>query len=124
MADETTRSPVLAPAYALHRVVTAADSLPETKRGVGVNMSSYAYAHVQVVPSGGANPSIKIMFWSSEAGAFIDDHTALAFAGAGINAAYETTIACRGREMFVAVTAGLTSGQAKIFVSGFSVERV
>jgi hypothetical protein len=124
MSDETTRSPVLAPEYALHRVETAADSLPQTSRAAGINMRSYTHAHVQVVPSGGANPLVKIMFWSPEAGKFIDLHTALTFTAGGLNTAWETTVECRGREMFVAVTGGVTSGQVKIFVAGYSAEQV
>jgi hypothetical protein len=126
MADETTRSPTSAPAYVLHRKINdAADSLPVTDRLRGINMRSYSHAHVQVVPSGGANPPARVMFWSEEAGKFINAHTALTWAAGGINTPYEFTVECRGREMIVVCESGIAATQqVKVFVAGYYVERV
>ena len=121
MSIETKRSPMLAPGYALHRYVAEAiDSLPETVQAHGMNMAGHGIANIQVVPSDGANPDIKVLFWSEEASAFIDKHVALAFAGKGANVAYELDLDVNGREIFIAVIGGVAAGQkVHIFVGGF-----
>jgi hypothetical protein len=126
MSEETKRSPRHAPDYALHRYVAEAnDTLPETVRAHGMNMHGFQNAHVQVVPdTNNPDPSIKILFWSEAAGAFIDDHSALAFAGKGAGVPYEVTVACNGRVMFVAVVGGMSAGMdCRIYVSGFNDRR-
>lgn len=126
MPDETTRSPTSAPDYVLHRhLQDAADSLPVTDRLRGINMRSYSHAHVQVVPSSGANPSARVLFWCAEAGQFINAHTALTWAAGGVNTPYEFTVECRGREMLVVCEDGVAASQeVKVFVAGYYVERV
>lgn len=119
MSDETKRSPERAPLYALHRAVAAADSLPETVESHGINMTDYKHAHVQVVPAGGDNPTIQVLWWSEEASKFIQEHTPFGLAGVGVNSPYEFTIECRGRIMFVAVTGGVGVGTTKVLVAGF-----
>lgn len=113
-------SPQLAPEYAYYRKVTAADTLPEQIRAHGINMSGYGKANIQVVPKDNADPTVKVLFWSEEAGKFVDEHEEILKAGAGPNKAYEFTVDCMGRIMFVACTA-IGEGEAKIFVSGFDL---
>lgn len=120
----TTRSPILAPEYAHYREVSANDTLPVTQREASINMGSYSQAHVQVVPSGGDNPTVQVLFWSDGASAFIPDHTPIEYAGKGVNTAYEFTVQCLGREMLVAVTGGGGTGKTDVYVAGYHVERV
>lgn len=117
-------SPKLAPEYALHRSeVVAVDTLPETVRSHGINMASHTFAHIQVVPSGGANPNVVILWWSEAAGRFIQEHTPITRAGVGVDIPYEFTVDSRGRIMFVAITA-IAAGTVDVHVSGYNVERV
>ena len=123
MAD-VSGNPNLAPEYALHRSArTAADSLPETLRPHGINMSSYTNAHIQVVPSGGANPDVAVLWWSEAAGEFVQEHTPITRAGVGVDTPYEFDVDARGRIMFVAITA-IVAGSVDVHVSGYNVERV
>lgn len=117
-------NPKLAPEYALHRsAVAAPDSLPEANRAHGINMASHTSAHIQVVPSGGANPSVAVLWWSEAAGKFVQEHVVIARAGVGADTPYEFTTESKGRIMFVAVTA-IVAGAVDVHVSGYNVERV
>lgn len=123
MAD-ISGNPKLAPNYALHRdAVTAADTLPETERSHGINMASHSHAHIQVVPSGGANPSVGVQWWSEVAGAFAQEQVPIVKAGVGADVPYEFTIESRGRIMFVPVTT-IAAGAVSVYVAGYNVERV
>lgn len=108
-------SPKKAPTYVLHRDVTGADTPPETVKAHGMNMNGYEYAHIQVVPAAGVNPTTTIYWWSEEASKFILEHTSIAKTGLGNGVPYEFTIECRGRVFF----ASLSAGAAKVYVSGF-----
>lgn len=121
--ETTTRNPALAPAYAHHRYITSVDALPVTKENLGINMASHSHAHIQVVPSGGCNPSVAILWWSKAAARFIPEHTPITKAGQGVDTPYEFTVECRGRIMLVIATA-LASGIAEVHVAGHNVERV
>ncbi len=122
MADVQS-SPSLAPAYALHRdAIAAVDATAPTNAAYGCNAGMYRYAHVQVVPAGGANPTVGVWWWSEAAGKFIQEHTPLSFAGVGVNVPFEFTIEPRGRKFFVAVTT-LAAGTASVYVSGFQHEQ-
>ncbi len=117
-------NPRLAPEYALHRQkVTAPDALPETKHTRGINMTSHTQAHIQVVPTGGANPTVAVLWWSTAAGKFVQEHVPISRAGVGADTPFEFTIESHGRIMFVAVTA-IVAGETDVFVSGYNVERV
>lgn len=121
---ETQGNPFQAPDYALHRSgVTVVDGASITNRKSGINMASDAQAHIQVVPSGGANPDVAVLWWSEVAGKFIAEHTAIAKVGIGANTSYEFTVDARGRIMFVSVTT-LAAGSVEIAVSGFNAERI
>jgi len=124
MSIETKRSPMLAPGYSLHRYVAEAkDTLPETVQAHGMNMAGHRFANIQVVPVDGANPDIKVLFWSEEASMFIDEHVALAFASKGVDVPYEFSVDVHGREIFVAVVDGVAAGQkVRVFVGGFGAE--
>jgi len=121
MSEETKRSPSHAPDYVLHRYLTgASDTLPESRLQSGINMLSYRFANIQVVPDAAADPAIKIQFWSPKKNEFIDSHMVLSFASKGVGKSYEVTVECNGRQMFVAVPSGVTTGQeCWVYVSGF-----
>jgi len=125
MSEETKRSPSHAPDYALHRYLNgASDTPPETAIQHGINMLGYEKANIQVVPDAAADPSIKVQFWSVKSDKFIDDHSAVSFAGKGAGKPYEVTVDCNGRVMFVLVPTGVTTGQeCWVYVSGFNEVR-
>jgi len=118
---DISRSPQHAPDYALHRDVDAADGVGAITDGMqGINMTGYEYAHIQILPAGGANPTVQVQWWSAEGGKFIQEHTAISKAGVGANTPFEFTVECRGRIMFVKVTT-LAAGTCKVLVSGFGL---
>ena len=125
-STETTRNPLQAPEYACHRIVKdAADSLPETNKARGINMHQALRALIQVVPSGGANPNVAVLWWSEEAGKFVQEHTAITKVGIGVNTPYEFDVDANGRIMFVAVTAGIAATQTvRVMVAGAEIGRV
>jgi hypothetical protein len=125
-STETTRNPLQSPEYACHRIVKdAADTLPETDKARGINMRAALRALVQVVPAGGANPTVAVLWWSEEAGRFIQEHTPITYAGVGANTPYEFSLDSYGRIMFVAVTAGVAATQSvRVMVSGAELNRV
>lgn len=105
------------PEYVLHRDgVSSADSTVNSYNH-GINTSHYDKANIQVVPSGGANPNVEVLWWSEEASKFISEHTAIAKNGVGANTPFEFTVDCLSRVMFVSVTT-IAAGSVKIFVSG------
>jgi hypothetical protein len=121
---ESTRSPTQSPGYSLHRkAITATDTLPVTNREIGINMKGYLRAHVQVVPSGGANPTVQVLWWSASASKFVQEHTPITRAGVGADTPYEFTVDCRGRMMLVAITT-LAAGTVDVNVSGSEHEAV
>jgi hypothetical protein len=122
----TTQSPELSPDYALHRDGVAAVELDATVRAAGVgytkksgmNLASYEHAHIQVIPSGGANPDVTVWWWSEAASAWVQEHTPLTRAGVGANTPFEFTIQPRGRRFFVSVPT-LAAGAVSVYVAGF-----
>jgi hypothetical protein len=105
------------PNYVLHRdgITTVDSSFDNYDRGI--NTSYHNKANIQVIPSGGANPTVEVMWWSETADSFISEHTALEKAGIGVNTPFEFSVDCLRRTMFVAITA-LTAGTVDILVSG------
>lgn len=122
------RAPALAPDYARHRLVKGAiDTGTITEVRKGMNTESHAQVHVQILPSNGANPDVKILFFSPALGRFIDPHPdqAIAFTGQGADVPYEFTFEARGRIFFVFVTGTVTGDdEVDVQVAGFNVERV
>lgn len=104
------------PSYSLHRETTAVDSAFDVY-DYGINTSHYEKANIQVVPSGGANPNVEVLWWSDEASKFIQEHTQIAKSGVGANTPFEFTVDCHSRIMFVSITA-IAAGSVKVFVSG------
>jgi hypothetical protein len=106
------------PNYTEHRKdVSAADTVFNDEK-LGINMKDYEKAHIQVVPAGGADPSVTIRYWSPAKGAYIDEQTPITKAGVGVNVAYEFTVDCYGRKMFVEVST-IAAGTADVYVAGF-----
>jgi len=113
-----------APKYQLYRdAVTAVDSLPMADQKQGINLAGYKQAHIQIIPSGGANPTVAVLWWSEDAGKFIQEQTPITKTGVGANTAYEFTVDARGRIMFVAFTT-LASGSCKVAVAGFDLNNL
>lgn len=103
----------VAPDYGLYRELDAADGAgPHTDKGQGINLGGFHYAHVQVIPDGGAT-DVQVMFWSEEAGQFIEQDPDIAFAAKADP--FEFTVEARGRIMFVACR----TNPAKVLVSAF-----
>lgn len=118
-------SPNKAPEYAVHREnITAVDTIANFKRGDGINMANYKYAHIQVIPkpASGANPTVAVYWWSEAAGKFAQENPALTKAGVGANAPYEFTVECGGRRMFIAVTVLAVGEVENILVSGYELQ--
>jgi hypothetical protein len=119
---ETTRSPQRAPLRALHRLLVGASNDPAAITNVkqGMNMKGYSKCVIQVVPSGGANPALEVLFWSEELGKFISEAPANTKTAAGVDTPQEYSVDCFGRIIFVRVTAGHSAGAhtTRVFVSG------
>ena len=114
--------PQKAPDYAIHRsAVTSVDTIANVKETSAINCAQYQYAHIQVIPSGGANPNVAVYWWCEATSKFIQEHTAITKAGVGVNTPFEFTVNCRGRKMFVAITA-IAAGPCDVYVSGFELE--
>jgi hypothetical protein len=113
--------PKKAPNYAHHRSgVTGADNVALLGRTQGINCSNYESAHIQVVPSGGADPDVEVYWWSESGGVWVPEHTPITRSGVGADTSYEFTVECRGRIMLVAVTA-IAAGACDVYVSGFEL---
>lgn len=116
---ETQGNPFGAPRYARHRTgVTAADAAIIEDRKVGINMTEYTHAHIQVIPSGGANPTVEVLWWSEVAERFIEDHTLVSKGAKGVNVPFEFTVESLGRIMFVRFDV-IAAGTCEVMVSGF-----
>lgn len=112
-------SPESAPDYALYRgAIATADVMTNVVKKHGCNAYMYNYAHIQVVPAGGANPNVAVWWWSDKANAFVQEHTPIAKAGVGADTPYEFTIEPKGRIFFVQV-AVIAAGNVDVLVSGY-----
>jgi hypothetical protein len=83
-----------------------------------INMATYENAHITVIPTGGANPTVRVFYWNEHignGGGYAAQDVAVA--GAGADTPYTFTVQCRSRKMFVAVTV-LAAGAVAIAVSG------
>lgn len=107
--------------WSLHREgVTAVDTLPLTgvaAKKRGMNMQGYDTALIEVMPSGTANPTVTVLYWSQRLERFVREHTNLVFTGVGADTPFQFSVECRGRVMFVAVTT-LAAGSVNIGVAG------
>jgi hypothetical protein len=108
----------IAPIYSLYRDgISVTDTLPETERAHGINISDRRWAHIQVIPAGGADPTVAALWWSEEAQKFVQEHTPISKVGVGADTPFEFTVEPLGRIMFVAVTT-LAAGTVKILIAG------
>lgn len=107
------------PEYVKHRSgIIDATTTPPTSVDAGINMSYFEKALIQVVPSGGANPTVQVYWWSDAAGKFVQEHTPITKAGVGINTSYEFTVDCHSRIMHVGITLMPAAGSVDVYVSG------
>lgn len=119
-------SPSTAPKFTKHRTVAdAVDTGVITTRKWGMNMSGFDKAIVRVLPQGGANPNIEILFWSEEAGAFVADASGLTATGKGVDVPYDFTCEVNNRIIFVYVTGTVAAADTvEILVAGFRQDRL
>lgn len=108
-----------APTYTVHRTAIAAiDTVANVTRRQGISMSGFEKAHIQVLPSTvSASPSVAVYWWSAEGSIWVREHTAITKATLGAGIAYEFTVDCQHRIMFVAVT-GIVADAVTILVAG------
>lgn len=102
-----------APNYSLVGDFEASRALAAVQKGDCLNCNGYEYAHIQVIPTGGA-ATVAIGYWCEEAGAAIVANPAESFNSA---APFEITVAVRGRMLALAVT---VTGSAKVLASAFN----
>jgi len=122
-----TQSPSTAPVFTLHRIVKdAIDSAAITDRDLGMNMTGYDTAVIQVVPkttAGDPSPNIEVLSWSEEAGKFVSAATAKSASAPAAKTAYEYTCDVFGAVIFVYVTGTLAAGDsAEIFIAGAELD--
>lgn len=122
-----TQSPSTAPVFTLHRIVKdAIDTGAITDRDLGMNMTGYDTAVIQVVPkttSGDPEPDIEVLFWSEEAAEFISAATAKSASAPAAKTAYEYTCDVFGAVILVYVTGTLAAGDsAEIYIAGAELD--
>jgi hypothetical protein len=66
---------------------------------------------------------VALLWWSEEAGKFIQEQVPITKAGVGADVPYEFTVDARGRIMFIAFTT-LASGSCKVAVAGFDLNNL
>lgn len=111
----------MAPNYTEYRTgIAAADTLATFAEANGCNASGYDAVHVQVVPSGGANPTVQVVWWSEAAGKFVQEHVALTKAGVGADLPFEFTVSPKGRKLAVIVST-IAAGACDIHLAGFGL---
>ncbi len=111
----------MAPDFSLHREgVSVIDTLPVSKKEYGVNTGHYRHAIIDVVPTGDADPTVEVLWWSEAKQEFVSEHTPIAKAGTGANTPYQFAVECLGRIMLVAVTA-IVAGTVDISVAGYDL---
>jgi hypothetical protein len=110
----------MSPDFTFYRsVADADDTLPETDEGKGFNTSDYEDVIIDVVPAGGCDPDLKILFWSDAASAFVAENTAITFTGAGADTPYQVRVKALGRKLFVAVSGIVAGDTADLYVAGW-----
>jgi len=122
-----TQSPSTAPVFTLHRIVKdAIDAAAITDRNLGMNMTGYDTAVIQVVPkttAGDPEPNIEVLFWSEEAGEFVSAATPKSASAPAAKTAYEYTCDVFGGVILVYVTGTLAAGDsAEIYIAGAELD--
>lgn len=119
MAYPTT--PTEAPKYAIHRKgITVLDVTPQEDDRGAMNLAGYETAIVQVVPTGGAEPTVEVLFWSEAADTYVSEVPALTAIAPAADTAFEFRVPVCGRRMFVSVTGGAV-GSIDIFIAAFGL---
>lgn len=118
----TTQSPVNVKEqlpYALHReAVTGVDTISAVDKKRGMNMVGYQVAIIEVLPSGGADPTLGLYYWSEAAGLWLQAQTPEVIGPGGVDTPYHRLITTvRQRRIFVAVTA-IAAGQVDVRIAG------
>lgn len=108
----------IAPKYTILRdAVNAVDISNPTSLTAGLNFAGYDKALFQVIPSGGANPSIEVLSWSEDAGVFISENPLFTASGLGVNIPYGFTMSAYGRVLWVKITT-LAAGLVNVLAAG------
>ena len=106
-----------APDYSLYREgINVNDVISEKGKAHGCNAYMYAKSCIQVIPSGGANPTVTVYYWNERNGVFVSSGAPIS--GKGANIPYEFVEEVNGRIFFVGVS-DLSTGKVDIMVSGF-----
>lgn len=119
-------SPQRSPEFVLHRHAEGigGEIVAFVTKDRGILMQDYQYALIEVIPIDDANPELTLYFWSEEASAWITNHTAVTFAGKGVNVAWAAVIPVYGQRILIAFTGGPADGSTKVMVSGFHPDQV
>ena len=107
------------PKYTKFRVVTVDDtsaSIPNKANG-GLAFAGYDIGNVQVIPTGGANPSIEILSWCPKLETYISVYPKAEFPGQGADTPFEITFSPYNRTVWIFVT-GTGTGQVELQVCG------
>lgn len=110
---QNSSTPGYSPNTNLHREVAVNDSAAVTDKALGVNFKGFEKGIIEVVPSGGANPVIDLLFWMEGAGSggeFVEEHTPIQFTAPGADTPYSSTFDAMGRIVFAKVVSGITVG--------------
>jgi hypothetical protein len=102
-----------APNYLLVKNFEASRALSAVQKGDCLNCNGYEYAHIQVIPDGGA-ATVAVGYWCEEAEAAIVVNPAESYSSVN---PFEITVAVRGRMLALAVT---VTGSAKVLASAFN----
>jgi len=85
--------------------LAAAETLPLSRpQTAGINCGNYNKILVNVIPTGGANPTVTMLVWSDKANAFIQLIPASTFAGPGADTPFSFVFEAQGRILYPAVT--------------------
>jgi hypothetical protein len=112
------------PRYSIHRSgVTVIDPTPSDKETEASNFSGFDIACFQVIPSGGASPTVEVMEWSEIAGSFISANPKFIVTTLGVDTPYAFTVTAAGRKLWVMVTA-IVGGSVDIYAAGRQTGRI
>jgi len=115
-------STTVAPDSKLYRTAKANDAGPFNDKKQGLNCGHYENLHLEILPSGGDNPVIEVLYWSEEAGLFIGENPAAPYAARGANVPWTVAVPVRGRHVMVVVNSGGGVGETKIATSGYGID--
>lgn len=97
--------------------VAAAETLTGKAATAGLNFSGYDVALFDIVPSGGANPTIEVMVWSPSAEAWVSTNPASTFVGLGVDIPHQIAFNAYGRILYPRVSV-IGAGSVSISAAG------